>query len=45
MLKIKGDFDFLIPDISPQELIKVIKNKENARLYFIIILILKKIPI
>ena len=31
---IKGDFDFLIPDISPQELLKVIKNKENAPFIF-----------
>ena len=31
---IKGDFDFLIPDISPQELLKGIKNKENASFIF-----------
>ena len=31
---IKGDFDFLISDISPQELIKVLKNKENAPFIF-----------
>lgn len=31
---IKGDFDFLIPDISPQELINAIKNKENGMFIF-----------